>query len=164
MEKEPDDICANCPNIDVIKRHKQQVGAIREYTEWLKKQPRASYFFLFRLYAYLQNEVISPNNKFGSVISPKMDRQMSVFATTSETTSSTNAVPGNAVTGNETEKHENAVPTTLPVSRSAMPRHICGLPRVFHRNHCLPVPEKSRCAPCILTSTAKLYGSAPVTC
>lgn len=121
MEKEPDDICANCPNIDVIKRHKQQVGAIREYTEWLKKQPRASYFFLFRLYAYLQNEVISPNNKFGSVISPKMDRQMSVFATTSETTSSTNAVPGNAVTGNETEKHENAVPTTLPVSRSAMP-------------------------------------------
>ncbi|HDY2932633.1 TPA: hypothetical protein RPD61_004630 [Escherichia coli] len=150
MEKEPDDICADCPNIDAIKRHKQQAGAIREYTEWLKKQPRASYFFLFRLYAYLQNEVISRKQKhsltsdnshppesdvtppdltlprryycdYGYTPYPMMGGQMSVFATTSETTSSTNAVPGNAVTGNETEKHENAVPATFPVSRSAMP-------------------------------------------
>ena len=45
MEKEPDDICANCPNIDVIKRHKQQVGAIREYTEWLKNNRVLLTFF-----------------------------------------------------------------------------------------------------------------------
>ncbi len=45
------------------------------------------------------------------------------------------------------------------------PRNICGLPRGFHRNRRLPVPEKSRCAPCIrIKSTVKLYGSAPVTC
>ena len=44
--KELDDICTSCPYIDAIKRHKQQLGAIEEYTQWLKKEPRASYFFL----------------------------------------------------------------------------------------------------------------------
>lgn len=50
MGKELDDICTSCPYIDAVKRHKQQLGAIEEYTQWLKKEPRASYFFLFQLY------------------------------------------------------------------------------------------------------------------
>ncbi|MBB7647881.1 hypothetical protein HEM02_024745, partial [Escherichia coli] len=53
--KELDDICTSCPYIDAIKRHKQQLGAIEEYTQWLKKEPRASYFFLFRLYTRIHN-------------------------------------------------------------------------------------------------------------
>lgn len=55
MGKELDDICTSCPYIDAIKRHKQQLGAIEEYTQWLKKEPRASYFFLFRLYTRIHN-------------------------------------------------------------------------------------------------------------
>ncbi len=53
--KELDDICTSCPYIDAVKRHKQQLGAIEEYTKWLKKEPRASYFFLFRLYTRIHN-------------------------------------------------------------------------------------------------------------
>ncbi len=55
MGKELDDICTSCPYIDAVKRHKQQLGAIEEYTKWLKKEPRASYFFLFRLYTRIHN-------------------------------------------------------------------------------------------------------------
>ncbi|EFO1500183.1 hypothetical protein [Escherichia coli] len=150
MEKELDDICTGCPNIDAIKRHKQQVDAIKEYTQWLKKEPRTSYFFLFRLYTHIQNTFIpqkqqlsfTPGNShspesdvpppdltlsrryhcdYGYTPYPMMGGQTSVLTTTSETTSSTNAVPGKTVTGNETEKHENAVRTTFPASRSAFP-------------------------------------------
>ena len=32
--KELDDICTNCQYIDAVKRHKQQLGAIEEYTQW----------------------------------------------------------------------------------------------------------------------------------
>ena len=38
MGKELDDICTSCPYIDTVKRHKQQLGAIEEYTQWLKKE------------------------------------------------------------------------------------------------------------------------------
>lgn len=55
MGKELDDICTSCPYIDAVKRHKQQLGAIEEYTQWLEKEPRASYFFLFRLYTSIHN-------------------------------------------------------------------------------------------------------------
>ncbi len=37
MGKELDDICTSCPYIDAVKRHKQQLGAIEEYTKWLKR-------------------------------------------------------------------------------------------------------------------------------
>lgn len=57
--KELDDICTSCPYIDAVKRHKQQVGAIEEYTKWLKKEPRASYFFLFQLYTRIHNTFFS---------------------------------------------------------------------------------------------------------
>ncbi|MGR2751236.1 hypothetical protein ACUY42_24910, partial [Escherichia coli] len=59
MGKELDDICTSCPYIDAVKRHKQQVGAIEEYTKWLKKEPRASYFFLFQLYTRIHNTFFS---------------------------------------------------------------------------------------------------------
>jgi hypothetical protein len=57
--KELDDICTSCPYIDAVKRHKQQLGAIEEYTQWLKKEPRASYFFLFQLYTRIHNTFFS---------------------------------------------------------------------------------------------------------
>ena len=59
MGKELDDICTSCPYIDAVKRHKQQLGAIEEYTQWLKKEPRASYFFLFQLYTRIHNTFFS---------------------------------------------------------------------------------------------------------
>ncbi|CAM7681991.1 hypothetical protein ESCOMMO078M1_03060 [Escherichia coli] len=59
MGKELDDICTSCPYIDTVKRHKQQLGAIEEYTQWLKKEPRASYFFLFQLYTRIHNTFFS---------------------------------------------------------------------------------------------------------
>ncbi len=138
-----DDICTDCPNIDVIKRHKRQVDAIREYTQWLKKEPRASYFFLLRLYTHIHNELIPqkqqlsfpPGNShfpepdvtlqyltpsrshhrgFSYPPFPMMEKRTSAFTTTSEST-------GPAVTGNNTEKSENAALTTVSVRRSAMP-------------------------------------------
>lgn len=45
MGKELDDICTSCPYIDAIKRHKQQLGAIEEYTQWLKKRTTGILFF-----------------------------------------------------------------------------------------------------------------------
>lgn len=45
MGKELDDICTSCPYIDAVKRHKQQVGAIEEYTKWLKKRTTGILFF-----------------------------------------------------------------------------------------------------------------------
>ncbi|WP_279957543.1 hypothetical protein [Escherichia coli] len=56
MGKELDDICTSCPYIDAVKRHKQQLGAIEEYTQWLKKEPRASYFFLFQLRIFMKGD------------------------------------------------------------------------------------------------------------
>lgn len=43
--KELDDICTNCQYIDAVKRHKQQLGAIEEYTQWLKKNHGHLIFF-----------------------------------------------------------------------------------------------------------------------
>lgn len=65
--KELDDICTSCPYIDAIKRHKQQLGAIEEYTQWLKKEPRASYFFLFRLYTRIHNTFFPKSNNSRSL-------------------------------------------------------------------------------------------------
>ncbi len=45
MGKELDDICTSCPYIDAVKRHKQQLGAIEEYTQWLKKRTTGILFF-----------------------------------------------------------------------------------------------------------------------
>lgn len=43
--KELDDICTSCPYIDAVKQHKQQLGAIEEYTQWLKKRTTGILFF-----------------------------------------------------------------------------------------------------------------------
>ena len=140
--KELDDICTSCPYIDAVKRHKQQLGAIEEYTKWLKKEPRASYFFLFRLYTRIHNTFFPQKQQLpftpGGTHCPEPDKR-------------------------KRPETQDSHPFLKNVQEC--PRNICGLPWVFHRNRRLPVPEKSRCAPCIrIISTVKLYGSAPVTC
>ena len=180
MGKELDDICTSCPYIDAVKRHKQQLGAIEEYTQWLKKEPRASYFFLFQLYTRIHNTFFSQKQQLpftpGGTHCPEPDVTLrdltlspgyhsdyapqpipemdssAVVPPTNENTSPPEDTPDNTLAGGNTGQAE-------------CPRNICGLPRGFHRNRRLPVPEKSRCAPCIrIKSTVKLYGSAPVTC
>lgn len=196
MGKELDDICTSCPYIDAVKRHKQQLGAIEEYTKWLKKEPRASYFFLFRLYTRIHNTffpqkqqlpftpggthcpepdvtlrdlTLSPgyHSDYAPHPIPEMDSSI-VVPPTNENTSPPEDTPDNTPAGGNTgqaEKTRNAGLTPIPENVQECPRNICGLPWVFHRNRRLPVPEKSRCAPCIrIISTVKLYGSAPVTC
>ena len=153
--KELDDICTSCPYIDAVKRHKQKLCAIAEYTQWLKKEPRASYFFLFQLYTRIHNTFFSQKQQLpftpGGTHCPEPD------VTLRDLTLS----PG---------YHSDYAPQPIPEmdSSAVVPptnENICGLPRGFHRNRRLPVPEKSRCAPCIrIKSTVKLYGSAPVTC
>ena len=44
MGKELDDICTSCPYIDAVKRHKQQLCAIEEYTQWLKRTTGILFF------------------------------------------------------------------------------------------------------------------------
>ena len=68
MGKELDDICTSCPYIDAVKRHKQQRGAIEEYTQWLKKEPRAAYFFLFQLYTRIHNTFFSHFQPFSDFL------------------------------------------------------------------------------------------------
>lgn len=58
MGKELDDICTSCPYIDAVKRHKQQLGAIEEYTQWLKKN-HGHLIFLFQLYTRIHNTFFS---------------------------------------------------------------------------------------------------------
>ncbi len=61
MGKELDDICTSCPYIDAVKRHKQQLGAIEEYTQWLKKKNHGHLiFFLFQLYTRIHNTFFLP--------------------------------------------------------------------------------------------------------
>lgn len=52
--KELDDICTSCPYIDAIKRHKQQLGAIEEYTQWLKKNHGHLIFSVPAVYPHSQ--------------------------------------------------------------------------------------------------------------
>ena len=203
MGKELDDICTSCPYIDAVKRHKQQLGAIEEYTKWLKKEPRASYFFLFRLYTRIHNTffpqkqqlpftpggthcpepdvtlrdlTLSPgyHSDYAPHPIPEMDSSI-VVPPTNENTSPPEDTPDNTpavekITRPEAIPDKRKRPETQdshPFLKNVQecPRNICGLPWVFHRNRRLPVPEKSRCAPCIrIISTVKLYGSAPVTC
>ncbi len=109
----------------------------------------------------LATTVIMPSTHSG-------DGQFCCCSPTNENTSPPEDTPDNTPAGGNTgqaEKTRNAGLTPIPEKRSGMPQNICGLPQGFHRNRRLPVPEKSRCAPCIrIKSTVKLYGSAPVTC
>ncbi len=194
MGKELDDICTSCPYIDAVKRHKQQLGAIEEYTKWLKKNHGHLIFSVPAVYPHSQ--YIFPQKQQlpftpGGTHCPEPDvtlrdltlsrattvimpltpfRRWTVLLLfpTNENTSPPEDTPDNTPAGGNTgqaEKTRNAGLTPIPEKRSGMPRNICGLPWVFHRNRRLPVPEKSRCAPCIrIISTVKLYGSAPVTC
>lgn len=52
--KELDDICTSCPYIDAVKRHKQQLGAIEEYTKWLKKNHGHLIFSVPAVYPHSQ--------------------------------------------------------------------------------------------------------------
>ncbi len=164
MGKELDDICTSCPYIDAVKRHKQQVGAIEEYTKWLKKEPRASYFFLFQLYTRIHNTFFSQKQQLpftpGGTHCPEPDvtktpRLRKILPTTLRP----EAIPDKRKRPETQDSH----PFLKNVQEC--PRNICGLPQGFHRNRRLPVPKESRCAPCIrIKSIVKLYGSAPVTC
>ncbi len=196
MGKELDDICTSCPYIDAVKRHKQQLGAIEEYTQWLKKEPRASYFFLFQLYTRIHNTFFSQKQQLpftpGGTHCPEPDVTLRDLTLSPgyhsdyapqpipEMDSSAVVPPTNENTSPPEDTPDNTRPEAIPDKRKRpetqdshpflknvqeCPRNICGLPRGFHRNRRLPVPEKSRCAPCIrIKSTVKLYGSAPVTC
>ncbi len=196
MGKELDDICTSCPYIDAVKRHKQQLGAIEEYTKWLKKEPRASYFFLFRLYTRIHNTFFPQKQQLpftpGGTHCPEPDVTLRDLTLSRATTVIMPLTPFRRWTVlllfpplMKTPRLRKILPTTLrpeaipdkrkrpetqdshPFLKNVQecPRNICGLPWVFHRNRRLPVPEKSRCAPCIrIISTVKLYGSAPVTC
>lgn len=196
MGKELDDICTSCPYIDAVKRHKQQLGAIEEYTQWLKKEPRASYFFLFQLYTRIHNTFFSQKQQLpftpGGTHCPEPDVTLRDLTLSPgyhsdyapqpipEMDSSAVVPPTNENTSPPEDTPDNTPPEAIPDKRKRpetqdshpflknvqeCPRNICGLPRGFHRNRRLPVPEKSRCAPCIrIKSTVKLYGSAPVTC
>ncbi len=194
MGKELDDICTSCPYIDAVKRHKQQLGAIEEYTKWLKKNHGHLIFSVPAVYPHSQyifpqkqqlpftpggTHCPEPDvtlrdltlSRATTVIMPSPhsgDGQFYCCSPTNENTSPPEDTPDNTPAGGNTgqaEKTRNAGLTPIPEKRSGMPRNICGLPWVFHRNRRLPVPEKSRCAPCIrIISTVKLYGSAPVTC
>ncbi len=66
MGKELDDICTSCPYIDAVKRHKQQLGAIEEYTKWLKKN-HGHLIFLFRLYTRIHNTFFPKSNNSRSL-------------------------------------------------------------------------------------------------
>ncbi len=196
MGKELDDICTSCPYIDTVKRHKQQLGAIEEYTQWLKKEPRASYFFLFQLYTRIHNTFFSQKQQLpftpGGTHCPEPDVTLRDLTLSPgyhsdyapqpipEMDSSAVVPPTNENTSPPEDTPDNTPAEAIPDKRKRpetqdshpflknvqeCPRNICGLPRGFHRNRRLPVPEKSRCAPCIrIKSTVKLYGSAPVTC
>ncbi len=196
MGKELDDICTSCPYIDAVKRHKQQLGAIEEYTQWLKKEPRASYFFLFQLYTRIHNTFFSQKQQLpftpGGTHCPEPDVTLRDLTLSPGYHSDYALNPFRRWTVlllfhqlMKTPRLRKILPTTLrpeaipdkrkrpetqdshPFLKNVQecPRNICGLPRGFHRNRRLPVPEKSRCAPCIrIKSTVKLYGSAPVTC
>lgn len=195
MGKELDDICTSCPYIDAVKRHKQQLGAIEEYTQWLKKEPRASYFFLFQLYTRIHNTFFSQKQQlpftpggthcpepdvilrdltlspgyhsdYAPQPIPEMDSS-AVVPPTNENTSPPEDTPDNTPEAIPDKRKRPETQDSHPFLKNVQecPRNICGLPRGFHRNRRLPVPEKSRCAPCIrIKSTVKLYGSAPVTC
>lgn len=151
MGKELDDICTSCPYIDAIKRHKQQLGAIEEYTQWLKKEPRASYFFLFRLYTRIHNTFFPKKQQLPftpggthcpepdvtlrdltlswatTVIMPSTHSEMdssAVVPPTNENTSPPEDTPDNTPAGGNTgqaEKTRNSGLTPIPEKRSGMP-------------------------------------------
>ncbi len=195
MGKELDDICTSCPYIDAVKRHKQQLGAIEEYTKWLKKNhghlifsvpavyPHSQYIFPQKQQlpftpggthcpepdVTLRDLTLSPgyHSDYAPHPIPEMDSSIVVpplmktprLRKILPTTLRPEAIPDKRKRPETQDSH----PFLKNVQEC--PRNICGLPWVFHRNRRLPVPEKSRCAPCIrIISTVKLYGSAPVTC
>ncbi|SPW57531.1 Uncharacterised protein [Escherichia coli] len=59
MGKELDDICTSCPYIDAVKRAQTTARCHRGIYTVVKKEPRASYFFLFQLYTRIHNTFFS---------------------------------------------------------------------------------------------------------
>ncbi len=152
MGKELDDICTSCPYIDTVKRHKQQLGAIEEYTQWLKKRTTGILFFLFQLYTRIHNTFFSQKQQLPftpggthcpepdvtlrdltlslatTVIMPSThsgDGQFCCCSPTNENTSPPEDTPDNTPAGGNTgqaEKTRNAGLTPIPEKRSGMPR------------------------------------------